>query len=196
MCPGACSHAIGRSCTPSELQGTLLSILAHCPTTADTAQSCLLCCQPEPVPRTLAARMSWFTPGHPCRLPAWPGWRRCCGNPGDMSWPATHGCDTHIGPWQACTPSHPASHRQAASCHVRQLTPWPCCMPDAPAQASQCLQPSCGSLRGAQPAPPACGKGFRAPPCLQPPSPDHRLPSAGLAAASTRVSSPLGMGGM
>ena len=123
-------------------------------------------------------------------------WRRFCGIPWDTAWPATHGCDTHIGPWQACTPSHPASHRQAASCHVRQLTPWPCCVPDAPAQVSQRLQPSCGSLRGAQPAPPACGKGFRAPPCLQPPSPDHRLPSAGLAAASTRVSLPLGRGGM
>ena len=106
-------------------------------------------------------------------------WGRFCGIPGDTAWPATHGCDTHIGPWQACTPSHPASHRQAASCHVRQLTPWPCCMPDAPAQASQCLQPSCGSLRGAQPAPPACGKGFRAPPCLQPHPPTTACPPRG-----------------
>ena len=64
----------GRSGTPSELQGWLLSILAHYPTTADSAQSCLLCYQPEPVPRTLAARTSQFTLGYPCRLSAWPGW--------------------------------------------------------------------------------------------------------------------------
>ena len=70
----AVSNRKGRSGTPSELQGWLLSILAHCPTTADSAQSCLLCCQPEPVPRTLAARMSQFTLGHPCRLSAWSGW--------------------------------------------------------------------------------------------------------------------------
>ena len=57
--------------TPSELQGRLLSILAHYPTTADSAQSCLLCYQPEPVPRTLAARVSQFTLSQPCRLPAW-----------------------------------------------------------------------------------------------------------------------------
>ena len=60
--------------TPPELQGRLLSILAHYPTTADSAQSCLLCYQPEPVPRTLAARTSQFTLGYPCRLSAWSGW--------------------------------------------------------------------------------------------------------------------------
>merc|ERR1712035_232377 len=61
----------GRSSTSSDLQGCLLSVLAHCPTTADSAQFCLLCYQPEPIPRTLAARMLQFTLEHPCRLSAW-----------------------------------------------------------------------------------------------------------------------------
>ena len=63
----------GRSSTPSELQGPLLSILAHYPTTADSAYSCLLCCQPEPFPKPLAARAALSTQGGPCRPAAWQG---------------------------------------------------------------------------------------------------------------------------
>ena len=51
----------------------LHSILEYVPTTASSAQFCLLCCQPEPIPRSLAARMSRFTPRDPCRLSAWLG---------------------------------------------------------------------------------------------------------------------------
>ena len=71
-CGYSCKQHNNRaSGTPSELQGRLLSILAHYPTTADSAQSCLLCYQPEPVPRTLAARVSQSTLSQPCRLSAW-----------------------------------------------------------------------------------------------------------------------------
>ena len=43
------------------------------PATADSAQFCLLCCQPGPIPVSLAARTSQLTPWCPCRLSAWPG---------------------------------------------------------------------------------------------------------------------------
>ena len=46
-------------------------ILIHFPTTAGSAQFCLLCCQPEPIPGTLAARRPLLTPRVPCRLPVW-----------------------------------------------------------------------------------------------------------------------------
>ena len=46
-------------------------ILIHFPTTAGSAQFCLLCCQPEPIPGTLAARKPLLTPRVPCRLPVW-----------------------------------------------------------------------------------------------------------------------------
>ena len=45
--------------------------LACCPTTAPSAQFCLLCCQPEPLPESLAARAAPLTQGRPCRLGAW-----------------------------------------------------------------------------------------------------------------------------
>ena len=54
-------------------QRPLHSVLVCFPTTASSAQFCLLCCQPEPVPRSLAARMSQLTPRDPCRLLAWSG---------------------------------------------------------------------------------------------------------------------------
>ena len=56
-----------RACYPH--QRLLQIILAYCPTTAGSAQFCLLCCQPEPIPGTLAARMSQLTSWDPCRLP-------------------------------------------------------------------------------------------------------------------------------
>ena len=52
-------------------QRSLHSIQAHFPTTASSAQFCLLCYQPEPVPRSLAARLSQLTSRDPCRLQAW-----------------------------------------------------------------------------------------------------------------------------
>ena len=45
-------------------------ILVHCPTTASSAQSCLLCCQPQPFPRSLTTRSPQLTLQRPCRLPA------------------------------------------------------------------------------------------------------------------------------
>ena len=54
-------------------RGHCFSILILCPTTAASAQFCLLCCQPEPIPRSLTARMSRFTSRDPCRLAAWLG---------------------------------------------------------------------------------------------------------------------------
>ena len=59
--------------TSSATQRSLHSIQAHVPTTASSAQFCLLCCQPEPIPRSLAARMSQLTSRDPCRLQAWLG---------------------------------------------------------------------------------------------------------------------------
>ena len=38
---------------------------------AGSAQFCLLCCQPEPVPESLPARPPPLTQGRPCRLPVW-----------------------------------------------------------------------------------------------------------------------------
>ena len=57
------------SCACYPRQRLLQVILAYFPTTAGSAQFCLLCCQPEPVPGTLAARMSQLTSWDPCRLP-------------------------------------------------------------------------------------------------------------------------------
>ncbi len=51
---------------------------------ASSARSCLLCCQPGPIPGSLAARESQPPPRVPCRLLAWPGRtihmprRTCC----------------------------------------------------------------------------------------------------------------------
>ena len=61
----------GWSGAPCTQQRSLLLILAQCPTTAGSAQFCLLCCQPEPIPGTLAARKPLLTPRVPCRLPVW-----------------------------------------------------------------------------------------------------------------------------
>ena len=63
----------GRSCTPCTQQRSLHGIQLHCPTTASSTEFCLLCCQPEPMPQFLTARMAQFTPWHPCRLLAWLG---------------------------------------------------------------------------------------------------------------------------
>ncbi len=57
----------------SAAQGPLHSILAQGPPTASGAQFCLLCCQPEPVPRSSTARVPQFTPWDPCRPLAWAG---------------------------------------------------------------------------------------------------------------------------
>ena len=54
-------------------QRSLHPIQAHDPTTASSVQFCLLCCQPEPVPRSLTARLSRLTPRDPCRQQAWLG---------------------------------------------------------------------------------------------------------------------------
>ena len=67
----------GWSCASSPQQRSLHAILIHYPTTAGSVQFCLLCCQPEPMPESLTARMSRFTPWDPCRLPAWLGWTIC-----------------------------------------------------------------------------------------------------------------------
>ena len=74
----------GRSRAPYAQQRSLHYILAQCPTTAGSAQFCLLCCQPEPVPGSSTARVPQLTPWNPCRLPAWSGrtinmrYRTCC----------------------------------------------------------------------------------------------------------------------
>ena len=57
----------------SAQQRFLHAILTQCPTTAGSVQFCLLCCQPEPVPRSVAARSLQLTLQDPCRLPAWSG---------------------------------------------------------------------------------------------------------------------------
>ena len=58
----------GWSGAASDQQRSSSTIQPQCPSTACRAQFCLLCCQPEPVPRSLAARMSQLTPRDPCRL--------------------------------------------------------------------------------------------------------------------------------
>ena len=65
----ACAEEKRASCACYPRQRLLQVILAYFPTTAGSAQFCLLCCQPEPVPGTLAARMSQLTSWDPCRLP-------------------------------------------------------------------------------------------------------------------------------
>jgi hypothetical protein len=55
----------------SARQRSLHSTLGCVPTTAGSAQFCLLCCQPEPVPESLPARPPPLTRGCPCRLPVW-----------------------------------------------------------------------------------------------------------------------------
>ena len=57
----------------SARQRSLHSTLGCVPTTAGSAQFCLLCCQPEPVPESLPARPPPLTRGCPCRLPGWQG---------------------------------------------------------------------------------------------------------------------------
>ena len=76
----------GGRCASSATQRQLHSVQPHCPTTAGSAQFCLLCCQPEPIPGSLAARMFLLTLRDPCRLPAWLGRSintdcRACGVP-------------------------------------------------------------------------------------------------------------------
>ena len=71
--PKAETYKIGWSGESATQQRQLLVILAEYPTTAGSTQFCLLCCQPEPVPGLLAARMPRLTPWDPCRLPAWLG---------------------------------------------------------------------------------------------------------------------------
>ena len=62
-----------RSDESSAEERRLHPVLANVPTTASSAWFCLLCCQPEPIPRSLSARMSQFTLWDPCRLLAWSG---------------------------------------------------------------------------------------------------------------------------
>ena len=88
VCACGCVHA--RACLRAALTSvrrrrkkrTLLYLFTHsrghcrltlacCPTTATSAQFCLLCCQPEPLPESLAARAAPLTQGSPCRLAAW-----------------------------------------------------------------------------------------------------------------------------
>ena len=80
----------------SAQQRFLHAILTQCPTTAGSVQFCLLCCQPEPVPRSLAARRSQLTLRDPCRLPAWSG------------------RTIHMASRTYCAPMH--------SCHPSQVT--------------------------------------------------------------------------
>ena len=70
MC-GSATSQIRRSCADYLHQRSVHLILIHFPTTAGSAQFCLLCCQPEPIPGTLAARKPLLTPRVPCRLPVW-----------------------------------------------------------------------------------------------------------------------------
>ena len=67
------SKRVGWSGAVSTLQRLLLSILILCPTTAAGIQFCLLCCQPEPMPRSLTARAPLSTQRRPCRPAAWLG---------------------------------------------------------------------------------------------------------------------------
>lgn len=71
LCP--LSKQKSRSCAAYPLQGSLYSTLDCFPTTAGSAQFCLLCCQPEPVPESLPARPPSLTRGCPCSLPVWSG---------------------------------------------------------------------------------------------------------------------------
>ena len=74
----------GCSRTSCTQQRSLHFILAQCPTTAGRAPFCLLCCQPEPIPRSLTARMPSLTWWDPCGRSAWLGraidmtCRTCC----------------------------------------------------------------------------------------------------------------------
>ena len=49
-------YIIRRSHVSSAAQGSLHSVLTYCPATASSAWFCLLCCQPEPVPRSLSCQ--------------------------------------------------------------------------------------------------------------------------------------------
>ena len=61
-------------CAVSLLQRPLHPTLGcFFPTTAGSAQFCLLCCQPEPVPESLPARPPSLTRRCPCSLPVWSG---------------------------------------------------------------------------------------------------------------------------
>lgn len=62
-----------RSCTSSAQQRSLHLILACCPSTASGTQYCLLCCQPEPMPRYLTASVPQVTLRDPCSPLAWRG---------------------------------------------------------------------------------------------------------------------------
>ena len=72
-CATSAKHKKGWSCAAYLLQRFLHSTLDCFPTTAGSAQFCLLCCQPEPVPESLPARPPPLTRGCPCRLPVWSG---------------------------------------------------------------------------------------------------------------------------
>ena len=61
------------SCAAYLLQRCLHSTLDCVPTTAGSAQFCLLCCQPEPFPESLPARPPSLTRRCPCSLPVWLG---------------------------------------------------------------------------------------------------------------------------
>ena len=71
--PTLLKHNAGWSCAACPLQRSLYSTLGCFPTTAGSAQFCLLCCQPEPVPESLPARPPSLTRRCPCSLPVWLG---------------------------------------------------------------------------------------------------------------------------
>ena len=72
-CATQAEHEKGWSCAAYLLQRFLHSTLDCFPTTAGSAQFCLLCCQPEPVPESLPARPPSLTRRCPCSLPVWSG---------------------------------------------------------------------------------------------------------------------------
>ena len=92
-----------RSCAPSAQQRLLQRILAQYPTTASSAQYCLLCCQPQPVPGPSTAATLQLTSQDLCRLPAWLGrtinmlCRTCCA-PGHSSAQARTGGEPPSSP--------------------------------------------------------------------------------------------------
>ena len=93
------------------------------PTTASSAQFCLLCCQPEPVPRSLTARTSQPARRDPCRLLAWLG-------------PAIH---TVYGTWPA--PLHSITKPPKAT---ESMTPANCISSRIPRALVLWSRTSCG----------------------------------------------------
>ena len=68
-----CEKKRVESCTLHTAEVTALHSGPVSHTTTGSAQFCLLCRQPEPVPGTSTARVPQLTPWDPCRLPTWSG---------------------------------------------------------------------------------------------------------------------------